>query len=143
MVTMAQLTEYQRKQLTEYLQEKAGYIKERNLTLSDVAQLCLEILKFRVDHGNISHRMGQDKLIEHTWPGTEQSKKGRLTSKAVVNQLAEQIEGLRVFAHHLCHSLAELGVTPSPPLTVPTWKELLAQVRQDLAGTDLRDDLEK
>lgn len=140
---MAQLTESQRKSLAEYLEEKTGYIKQRNLNLPEVAAMCQDILKFRVDITNISHRMGPDKVIEHTWPGSETSRKGRLTSKAIVNQMAEQIERIRVFCHHTVHALEEAGVHVMPLGTVEAWKELLGQVRAELADTDLRDDLEK
>lgn len=142
---MAKLTTRQCTLLNEYLLEKKELLKSTpSLTTSDITSWVREALKFDVDTTNITHRVGPEgALYHHEWPGSAQSRAGRLTSKLVVNKMAEQIEFLRVFAHHLVHQLADAGVIVTPPGTVQEWKELKDQVKADLADTDLREPEER
>lgn len=137
---MATLNDGKRHLLNEYLQEKRGLIEANNPSAVEVAEWCRDILKFAVDVGNVTSRVGPEGVLyKHEWPGSETSRKGRLTDRAKQLLIIEQVELTRRELKRLGVSLGE----PSFGRSYKGWDELATIAKTDIADIDQREDIEK
>jgi hypothetical protein len=138
------LTDREERQFNDYLLQIRGWIRQNNPTTHDLINLCLVNLKIQVTTGMVTYRVGPEgTLYKHNWPGTEISKKGRATSKQVLNTLIQGIAAQQAWLTRLYTELVQYG-HPLPALpNIPNLKELCAQAQEELDRADLRDDEEK
>jgi hypothetical protein len=138
------LNERMRHELDEYLIDKQKLIAFSNPTTTEVIQWVMEALKFVVTTSMITSRVGPEgRLYIHQWPGTEISKKGRATSKQVLNTLLELVAAQNAWMAHAYAVMVPLGFVLKPVPSAATLKPLLEQAAEELADTDFREDEEK
>jgi hypothetical protein len=141
---MAKLNDRQRVALDEYLVEKKPMIvvSVEPPHAATVASWAREVLKFDVDTGNITSRVGTTgKLYYHVWPGSEGAIKGRNSMKAL-NLLLEAHTAQQAWLKHLYNVLVPYGFT-LPKLPKELDPALVAKAQEELAETDQREDEEK
>lgn len=138
---MAKLTDRKRQLLDSYLREKRVLIDQTpTLTTSELCGWVREALKFDVDTSNITHRVGPTgKLWHKQWPGSDASRKGRLTDKRRMHIIVEQLELFRIQITRLGHELGSGGLGAQ----VAEWSELVAQIKEDVADVDHREPEER
>lgn len=137
---MAKLNGRQRDTLNDYLLQKKDLIESTNPSTSDVCSWCREVLKFDVDIGNLTSRVGpQGVLYKHEWPGSEGVRKSRLGERYLRTVVVAQIERMRLEFLRFTNEVGKTGFGGR----VAEWESVVNQSRLDLADTDFREDEEK
>jgi hypothetical protein len=136
----ASLNDNQRKLLDEYLLEKKSLIKEKNPVSTEVIQWVQEALKITLTVSMLTRRVGPGgKLFEHEWPGSEISRKGRATSKNVLNACVEAVAGINVWLGRLYTECLLAGLTLPRLPEIPNLREMLAEAQEQLAISEKRE----